>query len=67
MSEPLNEDTEEAWLTFLNRFDREIYPTLFASRGYTKAEAAVMWHLARIEASVDALTEKLEAGGEFSD
>ena len=52
MSEPLNERTEEFWITHLNRFDSEIWP-LFESRGYTKGEAHILWILVGLQESTD--------------
>lgn len=60
MSEPLEEGAEESWITHLNRFDTEIYPVLFQARGYTKAEALMIWQLSRIESSVDLLLAQKE-------
>lgn len=60
MPEPLSEDVEESWLVFLNRFDAEIYPTLFAPRGYTKGEALLAWSIGRLEAEVDGVRQAVE-------
>lgn len=60
MSEPLDEEAEVSWLTYLNRFEQEIYPTLFAQRGYTKAEALLVWSLHGIESSIDTLAARIE-------
>lgn len=57
MSEPLHEEVEQSWIEFLNRFDAEIYPTLFEKRGFTKGEAMIIWNLSKIEAQLDEVLE----------
>lgn len=59
MSEPLEEEVEESWLVFLNRFEQEIYPTLFEPRGYTKPDAMIVWTLSRMETTLDEIKEAL--------
>jgi hypothetical protein len=60
VSEPIEERTEEAWFTFLNRFDEHIYPVLFEPRGYTKAEALLVWSTSQVEATLDMIVERLD-------
>jgi hypothetical protein len=62
MSEPIHEHTEEVWIAYLNRFEEHIYPVLFAPRGYTRDTALIVWQLAQIEMSVDAVQEVLDRG-----
>lgn len=59
MSEPLHESAEVSWLTFLDRFDRVIWPVLFARRGYTKGEALIAWSISRLEESITELKEEV--------
>lgn len=61
MPEPLTEQAEESWLEFLNRFDAEIYPTLFKRYGYTRADALMVWQLARIDTGLEELRQSIEA------
>jgi hypothetical protein len=56
MSEPLEEETETTWIEFLNRFETEIYPTLFEKRGYSKDYALMFWTLNRFSNDVAELT-----------
>jgi hypothetical protein len=58
MSEPLQERTEEVWITYLNRFEEHIYP-IFAQKGFTRDTALIVWQLAQIEMSVDGVKEQL--------
>jgi len=64
MSEPLEEAVEESWLEFLNRFDNEIYPSLFAPRGLTKPEALILWELSNLRNELSDLRQAIE--GEVS-
>lgn len=60
-SVPLDEDVEQSWLHYNDKFDREIYPLLFESRGYTKGEANIIWMLSKLENAVLALNNRLES------
>lgn len=58
--EPLTESAEISWIEFLNRFDNEIYPTLFKDRGYTKGEALECWNNNLLRTDIEKLLELLE-------
>lgn len=58
MPEPLDEVVEESWIEFLNRFDVEIYP-LFEGRGVSKADAMIIWSLARLESEIEDIKQSL--------
>lgn len=59
MSEPLHESAEVSWLSFLDRFDSVMWPTLFAGRGYTKGEALIAWSISRLEETLEELKEEV--------
>lgn len=58
--DPLDEVVETSWLTFLNRFDREIYPVLFQPRGFTKDAALIAWTLNRYGGDLADLVKIIE-------
>lgn len=61
MPEPIHESTEVAWQEALTRFDVEIYPLLFKERGYSKAEAMLVWRLAGLQEEIEDLRKVIEA------
>jgi hypothetical protein len=57
--EPLDEEIEISWLTFLRRFETQIYPSLFKSSGISMSDAMLLWELSNLRNEITSLREDL--------
>ena len=60
-SEPLPEVVEEYWIAVFDQFDTVVYPTIFAPRGVDRATALLLWSLNRLQISLEAMEDTLNA------
>ena len=58
--EPLDEAVEIAWMQFLARFDKIIYPTLFEPRKIGYETALIMWNNAELKCVMELVVEKVD-------
>lgn len=60
MFEPITQEVIDSWNKYFERFDKEIYPKIFLSRGFTKMEAQMMWCANSLRNDIEALCAGLD-------